>query len=187
MFLIVGLGNIGREYESTRHNLGFLLLDQIIEDYGFIAQGKKFKGEYFTGQIAEQKIIALKPYTFMNLSGESILEAARFFKIPNENILVLHDDVDLEPCKIKVKIGGGHGGHNGLRSIDGIIGKNYARLRFGVGRPENRSYDTADYVLGKFSKSELTEVEITNAKISDHIEHLVEKNIEKFLAEISSS
>jgi peptidyl-tRNA hydrolase, PTH1 family len=181
MHLLVGLGNVGREYQATRHNFGFLTLDQVLADYNFCEQSKKFKSEVFSGEIAGKKIIALKPQTFMNLSGLAVVEAAAFYKVSPESILVLHDDVDLALGKIKVKIGGGHAGHNGLRSIDEAIGKNYMRLRLGVGRPENKEFETADYVLGKFSKEEIKIVDETNKKISKLIAELLEGRADMFL------
>ncbi len=181
MHLLVGLGNIGQEYELTRHNFGFLLLDQIIADYGFVAQSKKFKSEVFSGEINGEKIIALKPHTFMNLSGSAVLEAATFYKIETKNILVLHDEIDLELGRVKVKIGGGNGGHNGLKSIDEAIGKHYARLRLGVGRPPHKEFDTADYVLGKFSKNELLMVKQINERASDHIGEILAEKSDAFL------
>lgn len=181
MHLLVGLGNIGREYEMTRHNFGFLLLDQIIKDHDLQSTSKKFKSEVFSGEIAGEKIIALKPQTFMNLSGIAVAEAASFYKIAPENILVLHDDVDLALGKIKIKIGGGNGGHNGLKSLDEMVGKNYMRLRLGVGRPQNKEFDTADYVLGKFSKEEMKVVEEINKKISKLVRELLEGRADNFL------
>ena len=181
MHLLVGLGNIGREYQSTRHNFGFLLLDQILADHGFVAQSKKFKSEVFVGKISGKKIIALKPQTFMNLSGLAVAEAASFYKIEPENILVFHDDVDLVLGKIKIKIGGGNAGHNGLKSIDEVMGKDYARLRLGVGRPESKEFDTADYVLGKFSKEEMEVAKSVSEKISKFFEELLEGREDVFL------
>ncbi len=181
MHLLVGLGNIGKQYESTRHNFGFILLDQIIADYGFSSGIKKFKGEVFTGEIDDKKVIALKPHTFMNLSGESVLQAAQFYKVKPENIIVLHDELDLEPGKVRVKIGGGHAGHNGLKSIDSKIGKNYMRLRLGIGRPENQNYQTSDYVLGKFLAKEKELVERVNEKSSDLIGKLLQGKMEDFM------
>jgi PTH1 family peptidyl-tRNA hydrolase len=180
MHLLVGLGNVGREYDSTRHNFGFLLLDQIIKDYGLKAQSSKFKSEVFSGEINEKKIVALKPQTFMNLSGAAVLAAASFYKIEPKNILVLHDDLDLNLAKIKVKIGGGNAGHNGLKSIDAAIGKDYMRLRLGISRPENSEFETANYVLGKFNKSELEIVQKTNEKISDLIGELLKGRAQEF-------
>ncbi|MBM5782619.1 MAG: aminoacyl-tRNA hydrolase [Pelagibacterales bacterium] len=182
MYLLVGLGNIGKEYEITRHNFGFLLIDQIIADYGFsLLSAKKFNSEVFSGEILGKKVIALKPKTFMNRSGIAVFEAANFYKIDVRNILVLHDEVDLELGKVKVKIGGGSAGHNGLKSIDSAIGKDYMRLRLGVGRPANKEYSTADYVLGKFSSDELAKIDKINEKISDLIEELFEGKMEDFM------
>lgn len=181
MYLLVGLGNIGSEYELTRHNFGFLLLDQIVEDYGLMSNSKKFKSEVFSGKIGDKKVIALKPHTFMNRSGLGVAEAASFYKIEPKNILVFHDDLDLALGKVKVKIGGGHAGHNGLRSLDEMIGKNYMRLRLGIGRPEHKDFATSDYVLGKFSLEEKILVEKINLKISDLIEELLEDRMDRFM------
>lgn len=181
MHLIVGLGNIGREYELTRHNFGFLLLDQIIDNYSLSAQSKKFKSEVFAGEIAQKKVIAIKPQTYMNLSGEAVLQAASFFKVELKNILVLHDDLDLALGKVKVKIGGGSAGHNGLKSIDDALGKNYIRLRLGIGRPENKEFATSDYVLGKFNSDEMRQVEGINKKISGLFGELLEEKFDRFL------
>ncbi len=186
MYLLVGLGNIGREYEKTRHNFGFLLLDQIVEDYGLKQQTNKFKSEVFAGEIDSNKIIAIKPQTYMNLSGEAVLAAVSFYKIPLKNILVFHDDLDLEFARIKVKVGGGNAGHNGLKSIDAAIGKDYMRLRLGIGRPQNQEFETADYVLGKFSKDEMKIVDETNKKISDLIEELLRGRSDHFLNKLSA-
>lgn len=181
MFLLVGLGNIGREYEITRHNFGFLLLEQIVADYGFQAQSKKFKSEVFVGEIAQKKIIAIKPQTFMNLSGDAVLQASSFFKIDLKNIIVMHDDLDLALGKVKIKIGGGHAGHNGLKSIDGMMGKDYVRLRLGIGRPESSDFATSDYVLGKFSRDEFLQVAAINQKISKLFGSVIEQRFDEFL------
>jgi PTH1 family peptidyl-tRNA hydrolase len=181
MHLLVGLGNIGREYELTRHNFGFLLLDQIIDDYGFLMQSKKFRSEVFAGEIDGKKIIALKPQTFMNRSGISVAEAAVFYKIEPKNILVFHDDLDLELGRVKVKVAGGNAGHNGLKSIDEMIGKHYMRLRLGIGRPENGGFATSDYVLGRFRNDEMEVVKKTNGKISDLVGELLEGKMDVFL------
>ncbi len=187
MHLLVGLGNVGREYELTRHNFGFLTIDQIAEDYALKCLGKKFKGEVFSGEIDNKKVVALKPHTFMNLSGRSVIEAANFYKIPLANIVVFHDEIDLEIGRVKTKIGGGSAGHNGLKSIDEIVGKNYARVRLGVGRPLNPNIAVADYVLGKFSAEELQKVESVNQKISKLIGDLISGNFDKFLNKFSSN
>lgn len=181
MYLLVGLGNIGSEYEFTRHNFGFLTIDKIASDHSFSSQGRKFKGEIFGGEIDGKKIIALKPHTFMNLSGRAVIEAANFYKIPPEKIFVFHDDVDLDLSRVKIKIGGGNAGHNGLKSLDESIGKNYVRIRLGVGRSQNTNISTADHVLGKFSTDEMSEVEKTNQKISKLISEILRGDFDKFL------
>lgn len=166
MHLLIGLGNIGKEYAKTRHNFGFLALDQIVADYGLQALGKKFSSEVFVGEIAGKKVVALKPQTYMNNSGVAALEAAQFYKIPPQNIMVLHDEIDIPLGTIKTKIGGGSAGHNGLKSIDAMIGKEYHRLRLGVGRPQNKEFEVADYVLSKFSKDETALVDEVKQKAS---------------------
>ncbi len=186
MHLLVGLGNKGLEYELTRHNFGFLLIDQIIKDYRFEVRAKKFRSEVFVGEINDQKIVAIKPQTFMNLSGLAVEEAARFYKIETKkNILVFHDDVDLALGKIKTKIGGGNCGHNGLKSIDEKIGKDYSRLRLGVGRPSSLEFTISDYVLGKFGKEEIESVKEINKKISQLIPLLIEGRADLFLNKFS--
>jgi PTH1 family peptidyl-tRNA hydrolase len=181
MHLLVGLGNIGREYELTRHNFGFLLLDEIVDSYGLTRQSKKFRSEIFEGEIDGEEIIALKPQTFMNRSGHAVLEAANFFKIETKNILVFHDDLDLPLGKVKVKIGGGNAGHNGLKSIDETIGKHYMRLRLGIGRPENKAFAAADFVLGKFSREEMVMVNNVNEKSAELVPELLEGRVDGFL------
>lgn len=182
MHLIVALGNIGPEYEITRHNFGFLLLDQLIEDYGFkqIA-AKKFHSEIFSGQIDGKKVIAIKPQTFMNRSGIAAAEVANFYKITPNHIIVLHDDIDLALGRMRAKIGGGNAGHNGLKSLDNHIGKEYTKVRLGVGRPQDTRYLTSDYVLGKFSKDELAVVKKVSLKISDVMEELLEGKLDEFM------
>ena len=185
MHLLVGLGNIGSEYEKTRHNFGFLLLDKIIEDYRFKNLSKKFHSEIFTGEIDGKKIIAIKPQTFMNRSGIAVLEVANFYKIALKNIIVLHDDIDLAFLKLKIKTGGGSGGHNGLKSIDEMIGKDYVRLRLGVGKSQNNMISTADHVLQNFGKEEFEMVKIMNGKISSLFLHLINNETDKFLNKIN--
>lgn len=181
MHLIIGLGNVGAKYEKTRHNFGFLLLDKIIATHGFEAKGEKFNSDIFVGEIAGIKTFAIKPKTFMNLSGNAAIDVMQFYKIPLQNILVLHDDVDLAFGKIKFKIGGGSGGHNGLKSLDERIGQDYMRLRLGIGRPENKEYETADYVLGKFSEDEMKEIDAINKKISADVDLLLKGKSSDFL------
>lgn len=152
MRLLVGLGNPGPEYARTRHNIGFMAADRIARRYSFSDFKKKFQGEYADGSIDGERVILLKPMTFMNLSGNSVGALAQFYKVEPKDIMVIYDDVDLSPGKVRIKQGGGSGGHNGIKSIDSAVGVNYWRVRMGVGKHEHA--DTADYVLANFTKSE---------------------------------
>ena len=136
MFLIVGLGNPGAEYAATRHNIGFMTADYLHEKYNFSPFKSKFDGLIAEGKINNEKVLLLKPQTFMNLSGNSVVKAANFYKILPQNVIVIHDDMDLPVGKLKAKIGGGAGGHNGLKSIDAAITPNYNRIRIGVCHPQ---------------------------------------------------
>ena len=148
MLLIVGLGNPGIQYENTRHNIGFKVIDQLVLDFGANEISKSsFQGKLFKAP----NLLLLKPTTFMNLSGNSVQAVKNFYKI--DDIIVIHDDIDLPFSTLRFKNGGGHGGHNGLRSIDSMIGKEYNRVRMGVGKPEHKS-QVVDYVLGNFSDEE---------------------------------
>lgn len=175
MFLLVGLGNIGKKYELTRHNFGFLALDSIISQHNLSKSTNKFESEVFTGQVGETKVIAIKPQTFMNNSGISVGAASSFYKIPPENIIVFHDEIDIKLGEIRIKQGGGNAGHNGLKSIDQRIGKDYWRFRLGVSRPENPGYEVSDYVLSRFSKDELV--------VADEINYDLTKKLPDFLVE----
>ena len=153
MYLFAGLGNIGKEYENTRHNLGFICVDKIIEKYGYKDKKDKFNATIFSTLIDKNTVLIVKPNTYMNKSGIAISQIKSFYKIPLENIFVFHDDLDLSLGKIKFKIGGSSAGHNGLKSIDQFIGNNYARIRLGIGRPNNKN-DIVDFVLNKFNSEE---------------------------------
>ena len=157
MFLIVGLGNPGLAYAYTRHNVGFLFIDQFAYDRGFPKFSPKFHSLYAEKIIDGEKFILQKPQTFMNLSGNAVSQMVSFYKIPTENIMVIHDDIDLDPLDVKIKFAGSNGGHNGLKDIDRAIGKNYWKLRIGVGRPASKD-DVSNYVLSEFYKDELTEL-----------------------------
>ena len=150
MKLFVGLGNPGAKYQSNRHNVGFMILDKLVSDYGFDGWKSKTGSQISTGRIGMTKIIALKPQSFMNKSGLPVAEAARFYKIEPEDIYVFHDEIDIGEGRLRVKQGGGHGGHNGLRDIDRHIGKDYWRVRIGVGRPHTKE-DVHKWVLNDFS------------------------------------
>ncbi|MFT6077622.1 MAG: PTH1 family peptidyl-tRNA hydrolase [Myxococcota bacterium] len=186
MFLIAGLGNVGKKYEQTKHNFGFLLADEIAKKFSFDQKSNKFNAEFFTGTIEDHKIILIKPQTFMNLSGSAVLAFASFYKIPPTHIIVLHDDLDLELGRIKSKTGGGNAGHNGLKDIDAKVGKNYVRIRLGIGRPENAEYEISDYVLSKFGNDDLKIVEEVNNKITKNLQTVLEGNLEEFMTKFSS-
>jgi PTH1 family peptidyl-tRNA hydrolase len=156
MRLVVGLGNPGSRYARNRHNIGFLAADALARRYGFLAFRDRFKGEIADGAIGEARLLLLKPQTFMNDSGESVLAAMSFYKIPPGEIAVIHDDLDLKPGKVRVKRGGGNAGHNGLRSIDALIGPDYWRVRLGIGHPGVREL-VQPYVLQNFFAEEVTE------------------------------
>ncbi len=172
MFLLVGLGNPGREYAGNRHNIGFMAVDAIARAFGFPAFRKRFQGEAGEGMIGGQRAVLLKPLTFMNDSGQSVGQAAKFQKIPLENIIVIHDDLDLAPAKLRIKTGGGEGGHNGLRSITAHVGKEYRRARLGIGHPGDKAR-VHDYVLSDFAKSELPWVETLCGALAKHAEALL--------------
>lgn len=142
MLLLVGLGNPGSEHRRQRHNVGFMVIDAIAERHNFQPFKKRFQGEIAEGVLDGTKTLLLKPQTYMNLSGKSVGEAAHFYKLPPAQVVVVHDELDLAAGKIRMKLGGGHAGHNGLRSVDGAIGPNYRRLRIGIGHPGK------DLVLG---------------------------------------
>lgn len=184
LHLITGLGNPGAKHEGHRHNIGFMVVDALAEQYGFGAWKSKFSGELCEGKIGGQKVILLKPQTFMNLSGESVGQLARFYKIAPEQTLVIHDELDLPLTKLRVKQGGGHGGHNGLRSIDSHIGKEYWRLRFGIGHPGDKDH-VSPYVLSDFAKAEQPQVEETIHDICKHFGLLLQDDKKNFMNTVS--
>ena len=157
MFLLVGLGNPGREYEKTRHNIGFDAIDKISDEYNIPIKRERFKGVFGEGRISNEKVIILKPSTYMNLSGESLREIIKYYNIPLENVIVIYDDVDLEVGRLRVRTKGSAGGHNGIKSIIyNINSEDFIRLRIGVGKPER---DMVSHVLGKFSQENRKKVE----------------------------
>jgi len=153
MILFVGLGNPGGKYAANRHNIGFMAMDRIASDHGFGPWKSKFQGEITEGTIGGEKVLLLKPQTFMNLSGQSVGEAMRFYKLSPADITVFHDELDLAPGKLRCKTGGGHAGHNGLRSIHQHIGPDYHRVRLGIGHPGHKD-KVAPYVLSDFAKAD---------------------------------
>jgi PTH1 family peptidyl-tRNA hydrolase len=184
MFLIIGLGNPGKDYAKNRHNIGFMAVDEIANRYKFSAWSKKFRGLLAEGKIGEEKVFLLKPQTYMNLSGESAAECARFYKIPVENIIAIHDELDLPLAKLRVKRGGGNGGHNGLRSLDQYLGENYVRVRVGIGHPGDKDAVT-QYVLENFKKEEGPQVEMMRNEIARHIGILLSGDEAGFMNKIT--
>jgi PTH1 family peptidyl-tRNA hydrolase len=185
MFLFVGLGNIGTEYENTRHNIGFIVVDKIIDKYNFVKSSTRFHSEIWTGNINNEKILISKPQTFMNNSGLAISKIANFYKISLKNIYVFHDDMDILIEKIRFKVGGSAGGHNGIKSIDEMLGKDYNRIRIGVGRPEYKD-NVVKFVLGKFTEVEKKLVDDVGNKITENIELLLSNKKDLFLNKINN-
>ena len=181
MFLFVGIGNKGEKYNHTRHNIGFEALDVMCRTFDFTpTEVQKFLSVCFTFQHKGEKIMCIKPQTFVNLSGSAVLQVASFYKINPEDIFVFHDEVELEVGRIKFKTGGGNAGHNGLKSIDEVIGKEYNRVRIGVGRPPEKD-DLAGYVLAKFKKTEEEEICCKLKMIFQNLDLLLAKDFDKLL------
>ncbi|MEX0285232.1 MAG: aminoacyl-tRNA hydrolase [Paracoccaceae bacterium] len=180
MKLIVGLGNPGAKYAGNRHNIGFMAVDRIAEDHGFAPWRGKFQGALTEGRLGTEKVLLLKPETFMNNSGQSVGEAMRFYKLAPEDIVVLHDEIDLAPGKVRFKSGGGHAGHNGLRSIHAHVGDSYDRVRIGVGHP-GRKEAVPGYVLRDFAKADQDWVEDVLRGIADGAPHLAAGDGGKFM------
>jgi PTH1 family peptidyl-tRNA hydrolase len=180
MKLFVGLGNPGKKYTNNRHNIGFMALNQIANDHSFSQWKNKFKGQITDGKLGDEKVILLKPETFMNLSGQSVSETIKFYKIKIEDIIVFHDELDLAPAKLRVKISGGHAGHNGLRSIHQHIGADYHRVRMGIGHPGHKDR-VANYVLSDFAKNDQNWLQDLLFGISDGAIYLANNDAGKFM------
>ncbi|WP_272004989.1 aminoacyl-tRNA hydrolase [Roseovarius sp. ZX-A-9] len=179
MLIFAGLGNPGAKYARNRHNIGFMAVDRIAEDHGFGPWKARFQGQVSEGRLGSQKVLLLKPETFMNLSGQAVGEAMRFYKLEPGDVTVLHDEIDLAPGKLRVKTGGGHAGHNGLRSIHQHIGPDYARVRIGVGHP-GRKEAVPGYVLHDFPKADENWLEDILRGISDGAPYLAEGDAGRF-------
>lgn len=184
MKLLVGLGNPGAKYAQNRHNIGFMAMDRIAADHGFSSWRSKFQGQTCEGRLGSEKVTLLKPETFMNLSGQSVGEAMRYLKLAPDDIIVFHDELDLAPGKVRLKTGGGHAGHNGLRSIHGHIGPDYDRVRMGVGHPGHKDA-VAGYVLRDFPKADAEWLDDELRGISDGIADLIAGDGGKFLNAIA--
>jgi len=183
MLLFVGLGNPGTKYDDNRHNIGFMAVDEIILRHNFSEPKIKFQGALYEGRLGGEKVLVLKPLTFMNLSGKSVSEVARFYKIPSENIFVFYDELDLAAGKVKFKTGGGNAGHNGLRSLDQYIDKNYHRIRLGIGHPGDKDR-VSGHVLGDFSREDEKWLEPLLDAVGKSAEKLVNGDGVDFLNQI---
>ena len=185
MILFVGLGNTTPDSENNRHNIGFKIIDCINKKFNLSKQKPKFKGLLTTGNIGSKKVYAIKPLTFMNNSGICIRELIEYFKIDAEDVVVFHDDLDVEFGKIKTKFGGSSAGHNGVASIDKFIGKDYSRVRIGIGKPKD-PMDVADYVLQNFNEDETVSLEKITKDITESISILVEKKLDLFSSTVNN-
>ena len=184
MLLLAGLGNPGQRYAANRHNLGFLVIDEIVRRHGFGPWRQRFQAEVAEGRLDDRKVLCLKPQTFMNRSGQALGEALRFYKLAPEALYVLHDEIDLAPGKLRVKQGGGAGGHNGLRSIDAHIGKDYWRVRLGVGHPGDKDL-VHGYVLRDFAKQDQVWVEKLIDAVADEISRLIAGDASSFMSRVA--
>ena len=180
MRLFVGLGNPGAKYAMNRHNIGYMAVDRVADDHGFGPWRSKFQGVIAEGRLADEKVMLLKPETFMNNSGQSVGEAMRFFKLSPDEVTVFHDEIDLAPTKLRVKTGGGHAGHNGLRSLHNHIGTEYTRVRLGVGHPGHKDA-VAGYVLRDFSKADQIWLDDLLRGISDGAPELAAGDAGRFM------
>ena len=185
MRLVVGLGNPGREYDDTRHNIGFRVVDVVADRIRTSVDDKKFKALVGRGRLGDDSALLMKPQKYMNLSGESVGPAVGFFKASTDDVIVIHDDLDLPLGRLKLKRGGGHGGHNGLRSlIKHLPDDRFIRVRIGIGRPPPE-WDTADYVLSKFRREEWADVDRVVAHAADSIEAICRDGISKAMAQFN--
>jgi PTH1 family peptidyl-tRNA hydrolase len=179
MKLFVGLGNPGQKYAQNRHNIGFMAIDRIADDHQFMPWRSKFQGSVSEGRLGGEKVVLLKPETFMNLSGQAVGEAVRFFKLSANDVVVFHDEIDLAPGKIRVKQGGGHAGHNGLRSLHQHIGPDYTRVRMGVGHPGHKDA-VPHFVLRDFPKSDQEWLHDILSGVSQGAGYLADGDASKF-------
>ena len=186
MLLFVGLGNPTPDSNNNRHNVGFKIIDSINKEFKLSKQKPKFKGLLTTGNISNKKVYAIKPLTFMNNSGICIRELIEYFKINSEDVIVFHDDLDIEFGKIKAKFGGSDAGHNGISSIDKFIGKDYSRVRVGIGKPKD-NIKVSEFVLKNFDEDEKLQLEKITQNIIDSISLLIEKKLDLFSSTVNNN
>jgi PTH1 family peptidyl-tRNA hydrolase len=184
MKLFVGLGNPGAEYAGNRHNIGFMALDRIAADHGFGPWKKAFHGLVSEGRLGGEKVVLLKPDTFMNKSGQAVQAAVTFHKLPLSDVVVFHDELDLAPGKLRVKMAGGHAGHNGLRSIHAHLGEAYGRVRMGIGHPGHKDA-VAGYVLHDFSKADRDWLDPVLQGVSEGAADLVQGDESRFMTTVA--
>ena len=185
MMLLVGLGNPTPDSNDNRHNVGFKIIDAINTKFGLSKQKPKFKGLLTTGNISNKKVYAIKPLTFMNNSGICIRELIEYFKIDPDNVIVFHDDLDVDFRKVKAKFGGSSAGHNGIESIDKFIGKDYTRVRIGIGKPEKK-IEVSDFVLTNFSEEEKEELGKVIQNIIESMPILIDKKLDLFSSNVNN-
>ena len=179
MYLIIGLGNPEEEYSKTRHNMGFNTINKLAQKYNIKITKTKYEGLYETGEIEGQKVILIKPQTYMNLSGNCVKQFVDFYKVEKENILVIYDDMDIEPGTIKIRKKGSAGGHNGMKSIIQMLGtEEFPRIRIGIGRPEHNG-DEINYVIGAIPKEEIPKLEEGTEKAKEAIIEILKNGIDK--------
>ena len=185
MLLLVGLGNPSADNTDNRHNIGFKVIDAINHKFSLSKQKPKFKGLLTTGKINDKKVYAIKPLTFMNNSGICIRELIEYFKIDSEDVIVFHDDLDVDFTKIKTKFGGSSAGHNGIESIDKFIGKEYSRVRVGIGKPQKK-IEVSDFVLTNFSEEEKIDLEKVIKNIIEAMPILIDKKLDLFSSTVNN-
>lgn len=192
MKLVVGLGNPGPKYETTRHNIGWLALDRLIDDFKAGPAQDKNQGEVYPCTIAGEKALLIKPMTYMNNSGRCVAPLFNFYKCQPEDLIVIYDELDLKPASIKLKTGGGSGGHNGIKSIDECLGSannGYHRVRLGVGHPRalGLKMDPADYVLGQFTDTELKDIDVLFDRVSKAVEMIARGDMRDAMTQFNRS
>ena len=185
MILLVGLGNPTPDSNDNRHNIGFKIIDEINKKFGLSKQKPKFKGLLTTGNISNKKVYAIKPLTFMNNSGICIRELIEYFKINVEDVIVFHDDLDIDFTKIKAKFGGSNAGHNGIASIDKFIGKEYSRVRIGIGKPDSK-IEVSDFVLTNFTDEEKVKIEKVIQNVIEFMPILMDKKLDLFSSTVNN-